>query len=74
MTVFWLGTVPALLGVGWIMGRWGDWLRQRLPILTGSLLIVIGLLGVISRVHRPWSPDSGDASAVVPTLEKAACH
>ncbi len=73
MTVFWLGTVPALLGVGWIMGRSGGWLRQRLPVLTGTLLIVIGLLGVITRVERPLPSASPDASTL-PTLEKPACH
>ena len=73
MTVFWLGTVPALLGVGWIMGRCGGWLRQRLPVLTGTLLIVIGLLGVITRVERPLPSASPDASTL-PTLEKPACH
>ncbi|HXS19435.1 MAG TPA: sulfite exporter TauE/SafE family protein, partial [Polyangiaceae bacterium] len=74
MTVFWLGTVPALLGMGWIMSRWGGWLRTRLPLLTGALLIVIGLLGVVTRVHLPSPEGQPGGALVVPRLEKAACH
>jgi sulfite exporter TauE/SafE len=50
MATFWLGTVPALLGMGALLSRLGERLRARVPVLTGCALIVIGGLGVFQRV------------------------
>ncbi len=49
MATFWLGTVPALLGMGALLARVGETLRARVPVLTGVALIIIGGLGVFQR-------------------------
>ena len=50
MAAFWAGTVPILLGFGLVLQRLSAPLRQRLPVVTASLLIVIGLLWLAGRV------------------------
>lgn len=53
MAVFWAGTVPALLGAGTIFMSLGQLLRERLPVVTGVALIVVGLCGVVWRAQLP---------------------
>ncbi len=53
MAVFWLGTVPALWGMGAILARLGQSFRERVPMLTGIALICIGLLAISSRLSHP---------------------
>lgn len=73
MAVFWLGTVPALLGVGLVMTRWGTAMRRRVPLLTGALLIALGLWGVATRMTHPLHfPSISGASDVSQT--RAPCH
>lgn len=43
MLVFWLGTVPAMLGVLTLGGPLFGWLRRRAPVVTSIALIVLGL-------------------------------
>lgn len=58
MAAFWLGTVPALLGVGWITSHLSDSLRKRLPVLTAVILIAAGIfaitehLAIIDNTHH----------------------
>ncbi|MDX2200261.1 MAG: sulfite exporter TauE/SafE family protein [Phycisphaerae bacterium] len=51
MSVFWLGTLPALAGFGaaaqWLSGRFAT----RLPALTSVALIAVGLTALISRAQ-----------------------
>ncbi len=49
MAVFWLGTVPALLAVGLGAQRLFGPLRQRLPMLSAALVLVMGLLSISGR-------------------------
>jgi uncharacterized protein len=49
MAVFWLGTVPALLTVGLGAQRLFGPLRQRLPMLSATLVLVMGLLSISGR-------------------------
>jgi sulfite exporter TauE/SafE len=49
MAVFWLGTVPALLAVGLGAQRLFGPLRQRLPMLSATLVLVMGLLSISGR-------------------------
>ncbi len=80
MTVFWAGTVPALVGMGAVATHVGQAVRARLPLITGTALIVIGCLGVFSRMRHPL--DLGDVrqstSAAplgdVPEMEAVRCH
>ena len=49
MALFWLGTVPALLAVGLGAQRLFGPLRQRLPMLSAMLVLVMGLLSISGR-------------------------
>ena len=49
MAVFWIGTVPALLAVGVGAQRLFGPLRQRLPMLSAALVLVMGLLSISGR-------------------------
>jgi uncharacterized protein len=64
MAVFWLGTVPALLAVGLGAQRLFGPLRQRLPMLSAALVLVMGLLSISGRFsmqHAGTSPAGADA-------------
>ncbi len=49
MAVFWLGSVPALVGVGELVARSSVALRRRVPVLSGVLLVLVGLSGLAFR-------------------------
>lgn len=49
MLVFFLGTLPGLVGLGALTARLGHWFGARLPRALGATLIVIGLFGVYER-------------------------
>lgn len=68
MLVFWLGTVPALLGLGAVLNRVGQSLRDRIPQITGVALIVIGLFGVLARAQHALPNVHAESGEVVP------CH
>jgi sulfite exporter TauE/SafE len=72
MTAFWLGTVPALLGMGTVLAHAGQSGRRRLPMLTGMTLIVLGLWGVFSRMAHLEQPSDAPSAATV--VGKPSCH
>lgn len=80
MGTFWLGTVPALLGMGALLSRVGERLRARVPVFTGVALILIGTLGVFQRVsmmeaaNAGGQPASTHSGAIVVPGEEAKCH
>lgn len=43
MTAFWLGTVPAMLGVLALLGPVIEHVRARMPVITSVVLVVLGL-------------------------------
>lgn len=49
MTAFWAGTVPVMAGLGATAGRLIAPLQRRLPALTASALVLIGLLTVTGK-------------------------
>jgi sulfite exporter TauE/SafE len=51
MGMFWLGTVPAMLAVGAGLQRLAGPLRNRLPALTATLVLLIGLASVAGRLR-----------------------
>jgi sulfite exporter TauE/SafE len=51
MSAFWLGTVPMMLAVGLGAQRLLGRFRSRLPVLTASMLVVLGLLTVSGRLR-----------------------
>jgi uncharacterized protein len=67
MTTFWLGTVPAMLGVLTFAGPALAWLRARMPVVTGVALIVLGLGTLALR----WS-DAGAAQVAHPHCHRCA--
>lgn len=58
MAAFWVGTVPALAGVGLLAQKAIGPLRARLPVVTAAALLVLGVLTVAGRFHGslPGSP------------------
>ncbi len=58
MGTFWIGTLPLLAALGFAAGRALAPLRQRLPVLTASAMVVVGLLTVAGR-FQPYGMDHG---------------
>ena len=50
MASFWLGTVPALLGTGALLARLSPRVARKMPLLTGAVLIAMGISGLLFRV------------------------
>lgn len=65
MLAFWLGTVPVLAAVGLAAGRALDPLRRRLPYVTATVMIAVGLLTVAGRFrpHERTAPGGAAAAA-----------
>jgi uncharacterized protein len=68
MAAFWAGTVPVMAGLGAAAGRVLAPLRLRLPALSASALVLIGLLTVTGKFvphpdhthhHPPGMPHDG---------------
>jgi uncharacterized protein len=69
LAAFWVGTVPALLGLGLGIQRLSQPLRARLPRLSAVLLVVVGLFTIASR-WLPARPAEGTSSESV----TPSCH
>jgi uncharacterized protein len=61
MSVFWLGTVPAMTGVLAFGGPIVAWARRKLPVITAGVMIALGLLTLATR----WR-DAGPTGATAP--------
>lgn len=60
MAIFWAGTVPALLAVGLGAQRLFGPLRKRLPMLSATIVLVMGLLSISGRFSmRPAASGAG---------------
>lgn len=53
MLAFWLGTVPALLGLGFGVQTLTRRVRRYVPMLSAAALIAIGLASVFGRFNAP---------------------
>lgn len=53
MGVFWLGTLPVLVAMGVGVTRLAGPLRRHAPLVTSSLLVVVGLITVLHRSAVP---------------------
>jgi sulfite exporter TauE/SafE len=49
MSLFWLGTLPVMAGLGLLAQSALGPLRRRLPLLTAGLLVVVGLLTIAGK-------------------------
>lgn len=69
MAVFWAGTLPVMVSLGFGLRRVSGPLAQRLPTVTCVLLVVLGLWTVAGRAA--WSPAAlvGMATANAETLD-----
>jgi hypothetical protein len=82
MLAFWVGTLPALLGVGLAAGRALEPLRRRLPALAAAAMVVVGLLTIAGRFRAHPAGHGGAhghgtaarAAAVAPRSAAAAQH
>jgi sulfite exporter TauE/SafE len=67
MAAFWLGTLPVMAGLGFaaqdLLGR----LRRRLPLVTASMLIVLGALTVLGRLNPGAHDAAGHGHPAAPT-------
>lgn len=68
MAAFWLGTVPLLAAVGLGAQRLLGRFRTRLPIVTASVLVLLGALTIAGR----FTPTSHDAHAATGSDEHHA--
>lgn len=66
MFVFFLGTLPGLVGLGALSARLGQWFGSRLPRILGAALVTIGLFGIYER-SAPWRAQATGEGA-------PACH
>jgi uncharacterized protein len=66
MAVFWLGTVPAMTGLLAIGGPAIAHLRRKLPVVSASLMIALGLVTLATR----W-PDAGASGGAAPHCHRS---
>ncbi|MBF0147351.1 MAG: sulfite exporter TauE/SafE family protein [Magnetococcales bacterium] len=52
LTAFGLGTLPAMLGLGWIIVLLGPGIRQRLQRAAALLVIAMGIMAVFRGLHK----------------------
>ncbi len=64
MAAFWLGTLPALLGVGLSFGWLGARLRAHLPRIAALTSVVLGLVTLGLRALPSTSEEAGPAQVV----------
>jgi sulfite exporter TauE/SafE len=70
MAALWLGSTPALLGAGLSMRALARRLGPRLPVVTASLQIAVGLVAL--AIRAPIEPPAPRPDAAVPA--EASCH
>lgn len=79
MAVFWMGTLPALVGLGFGLQRAGGALARRIPLLTSFVLVAVGVwtlggrAGLIGHTFTP-TPAVGKAGASDPASSEGECH
>jgi sulfite exporter TauE/SafE len=67
MAVFWLGTLPVMLGLGVGLVALAGPLRRHVPAVCAVAMIVVGLLAVAGRV-RPVDPPAPSHAVATPGL------
>jgi uncharacterized protein len=66
MLVFWAGTVPMMLSLGLGAQRLLGPLRQRLPMVTASAVLVLGVLSLTGHMQLSPMSNVAHASATTP--------
>ena len=81
MAVFWAGTLPVLASVGFLADRAVGALKLRMPVVSASILIVLGLLTLAGRLqplsshrHHGTMPMGTEPGAPSTQEARAASH
>lgn len=61
MTAFWIGTVPALIAVGFGVRLVAKPLQRHLPTLSAFCMLFVGVIAVVGRLSVPTYADTVDA-------------
>jgi hypothetical protein len=72
MSVFWVGTLPALVALGAGLGRLSASVKRFVPHLMAVLVILVGLFTVIQRA--PIDPTTRGGADVVNPASPVPCH
>ena len=72
MGVFWLGTLPMMLAVGYGVQRLSGPLRTRLPVVTATAVVVMGLLSIAGKLRI--EPQARARAASSTTTTPTASH
>ena len=64
MLVFWAGTVPMLLGVGFGFQKLDRSILRRLPLASAAVVLVLGVLSITGRL-QPIRDANGHARHAV---------
>jgi sulfite exporter TauE/SafE len=73
MAAFWLGTVPALVGVSLGTRALAVTVARRLPVLGAAALLAVGVTTILSRMDMPTVEASPNPSQPTMPVE-APCH
>lgn len=65
MAIFWLGTLPIMIGLGVSLQSLTGALRRRLPLVTSLLIVIVGLFTVAGRLTLPAFAATGAADASI---------
>lgn len=74
MAAFWLGSVPALLGLGLSLGWLGEKLRAALPKVAAVSSIALGVLTLGARVLAAPSAEPSSSPDVAPHAQGCPLH
>ncbi len=72
MSVFWLGTLPMMMTIGYGVQAISGALRAHLPLATSLLVVLVGLWTVIGRLRMP--PMEPSHAIVNASLRETADH
>jgi sulfite exporter TauE/SafE len=51
MLIFWTGTLPVMVTLGFTLQRLAGPMRRALPLVTASVVVAIGLLTIAGRLR-----------------------
>lgn len=67
MAIFWLGTVPVLLGFAGVVSKLGGRFLAQLPKVTATLIIIIGVMTIAGRL-------TPNVDSSIEQHESTSCH
>lgn len=69
MLLFWTGTLPIMVGLGMGLQRLAGPLRARLPLVTATAVVAIGLLSIAGRLRPMHMTMHRTPDGLVPTSQ-----